>query len=402
MPLSELYRMAEGKLESSQQKTPICSTDLSFMPDNDFVELVWENGQIMMQGQSSRARKSPTCNSLPSHTPRCRDKDIGNGTNSKMGKFGTMDSILNDFPLSVPSGEMGLSQDDDMVLWLNYPLDDSLQNEYGGSDFLTELSGVTVNELSTQNNFSSIEKRSSCNQTVRDSHSISVHNGVSLEQGNVSKVSGGGGGGGGGEPSGTRSSQLYPLSTQHCQTSFPSFRSRVSDIISNDHSNATHNAVCGDSIRISSSSSGFPRMKTHKQDPEPPSTNSGFMNFSHFSRPAALVKANLQNIGAMAGPSLSNIERMGSKDKGSATSSSNPTKSTLIESSSNLQKEMGSHSQPIVMPANDDLKPLTAKPLKDPLPAEHSEARCLEDASDKDKFPIQVVGSSSTRETARW
>ena len=32
MPLSELlYRMAEGKIDSSQEKDPSCSTDLSFV-----------------------------------------------------------------------------------------------------------------------------------------------------------------------------------------------------------------------------------------------------------------------------------------------------------------------------------------------------------------------------------
>lgn len=58
-------------------------------PENDFVELVWGNGHISMQGQSSVARKVPACNSLQSHSFKIRDKDIGNGRNSsKVGKFG--------------------------------------------------------------------------------------------------------------------------------------------------------------------------------------------------------------------------------------------------------------------------------------------------------------------------
>lgn len=384
MPLSELYRMAKAKLGSTQQQTTSCSTDLSFMPDNEFVELVWENGQIMMQGQSSRARKSPICSSLPSHIPKCRDGDTGNGTNTKMGKFGTNDSILNDFPLSVPSGDMELSQDDDMVPWLNYPIDESLQNEYG-SNYLTELSGVTINELSSPNKFPSIEKRNSCNQAIKTSHSVSIHNGSSLEQGNTSKVSGRGD-----EPTRPRSSQLYPSSLQQCHSSFPPFRSRVLDIASSP----TQNVVCGDSVQIPASSNGFPSIKMHKQDQGPPSTNSGFMNFSHFSRPAALVKANFQNISAMSGPSLLNIERMGSKDKASAASHSNHTESTLIESSRSLQKEMGSHSQSMIVPTKDDLKPL-AKPVKEFLPAEQSKVICREDSLKPDKSPNQDVGSSA-------
>ncbi|KAH1083781.1 hypothetical protein J1N35_023542 [Gossypium stocksii] len=50
MPLSELYRMARGKLDSSQDKNRSSSTDPSIVPEDDFVELVWENGQISMQG----------------------------------------------------------------------------------------------------------------------------------------------------------------------------------------------------------------------------------------------------------------------------------------------------------------------------------------------------------------
>ncbi|KAE8007895.1 hypothetical protein FH972_004452 [Carpinus fangiana] len=53
-----------------------------------------------------------------------------------------------------------------------------------------------------------------------------------------------------------------------------------------------------------------------KKDPMPPNSNSNLMNFFHFSRPAALVKANLENIGLMAALGLSSMERMASKEKG--------------------------------------------------------------------------------------
>ncbi|KAL6324134.1 hypothetical protein AAG906_006405 [Vitis piasezkii] len=381
MPFSELYRMAKGKPESVQQKT----NDLSFGPENDFVELVWEGGQIMMQGQSSRARKSPLSNSFPSHTPKPRDKDTGHGTNSKMGKIGSMDFILNDFPLSVPSAEMGLSQDDDMVPWLNYPIDESLQHDYC-SDFLQELSGVTVNELSTHCNFASGEKRNSNNQTIKDSNTISAHNGVSLEQGNASKASAAGV-----EPSRPRSSQLYPPSSQQCQTLFPSMRSKVSDPISNNTSNAMHHTVSGNSIRFPASTSGFSSTKTQKQDPGQTRNNSGLMNFSHFSRPAALVKANLQNIGAIAGPSSSSKDRIGSKDKQPAASSRNPAESRHVDSSCGLQKDVDSHSEPVMMPASVDLKPVVAKTMEEPLPAEQSPVICQEGACKNEKSSNQTI-----------
>ncbi|KAJ9681624.1 hypothetical protein PVL29_017833 [Vitis rotundifolia] len=387
MPFSELYRMAKGKPESVQQKT----NDLSFEPENDFVELVWEGGQIMMQGQSSRARKSPLSNSFPSHTPKPRDKDTGHGTNSKMVKFGSMDFILNDFPLSVPSAEMGLSQDDDMVPWLNYPIDESLQHDYC-SDFLQELSGVTVNELSTHCNFASGEKRSSNNQTIKDSNTISAHNGVSLEQGNASKASAAGV-----EPSRPRSSQLYPPSSQQCQKLFPSMRSKISDPISNNTSNAMHHTVSGNSIRFPASTSGFSSTKTQKQDPGQTRNNSGLMNFSHFSRPAALVKANLQNIGAIAGPSSSSKDRIGSKDKQPASSSRNPAESRHVDSSCGLQKDVDSHSEPVMVPASVDLKPVVAKTMEEPLPAEQSPVICQEGACKNEKSSNQVLGARTAK-----
>uniref|UniRef100_A0A5B6ZSH8 Putative transcription factor PIF3-like isoform X1 n=1 Tax=Davidia involucrata TaxID=16924 RepID=A0A5B6ZSH8_DAVIN len=390
MPLSEFYRMARRKLESTQQKATIRSSDLSNIPDNDFVELVWENGQIMMQGQSSRARKSPAFNNFPSQTPKPRDKDIRNATNSKMAKFGGVDSVLNDFPASVLSGKMGLEQDDDMVPWLNYPIDDTLQHDYC-SEFLPELSSVTVNELSAQNSFASIDKKNSCNQIIRDSHNVSVHNGVGLEQGNALKVSSSGRG----EPTRSRSGQLYQWSSQQGKTSVPSLRSGVSGITSNNSIN-THQAVCGNPIQGQASDSVFPKVKMQKQDSGLPNTNSGFMNFSHFSRPAALVRSNLQNIGAMGTQGSSGIERMGSKKKESARSSSNPVESTLIDSSSS-RKEMGFHSPPNLVASKVDSIPLVAKPLEESWPTEQSEAVCQEEAVKNNKSPNQVLGATATK-----
>lgn len=119
--------------------------------DKELAELVWENGQIMMQGQSNKNRKSPMSNST-----------------SKIGKFGPIESIFNDFGVS---GETGLNQEDEMLRWLNYPVDDNLQQDYC-SELLPELSCVTVNEPSTRNNFTLFDKRDRFNQTVGRSSSF--------------------------------------------------------------------------------------------------------------------------------------------------------------------------------------------------------------------------------------
>ncbi|KAF5946778.1 hypothetical protein HYC85_017006 [Camellia sinensis] len=118
MPFSEFYGMASGKLESAQQKTTTCLTDLSHVPHNEFVELVWENGQIMMQGQSSGARRSSTTNNLQSQTPKLQDKDLVK-----------MDSVSNYFTTESPSGEKGLGQDDDTENQTSIP---SLRSEVSG------------------------------------------------------------------------------------------------------------------------------------------------------------------------------------------------------------------------------------------------------------------------------
>nr|WQQ41797.1 bHLH55 protein [Camellia japonica] len=351
MPLSEFYRMARGSLESAQPKTMAFSTDRSHGPDNELVELVWENGQIMMQGQSSRARRNFT-NNFQSQTPKHREVQLG---------------------------EMGLEQDDDMVPWLSYPIDDSLQHDYC-SELLPELSGVTVNELSSQNSFASMDKRNSGNQTIRGSH-------LSLEQANAPKVSSLEVG----ESLRSRSGQFNPWSFHESQTLDPSLTSGVSSIISNNASNTKH-GVCGDSIQAQAS--GLPNIKTQKQDSGLPNTNSSIMNFSHFSRPAALVRANLQNVGAMATPGTSGTEVMAGKNKGTAPSTSNLADSALPDLSSGLRNEMGSLNKCNLVPPKVDSKSVAAA-LEDSHTTGQSEAVCREDVAKNDKSPKQILGSAA-------
>ncbi|KAM7470139.1 hypothetical protein LguiA_008322 [Lonicera macranthoides] len=202
MPLSEFYRMGKGKIESTQQRSIPSSTDLSFLGDKELAELVWEDGQIMMQGQPNKNKKSPMSSST-----------------SKIGKFGPIESIFNDFGVS---SETGLNQEDEMLRWLNYPVDDNLQQDFC-SELLPELSCVTVNEPSTRNNFTLIDKRDHFNQTA-------------------------------------------------CCSS--SFGSGISDPFSASNRDQT----------------------LQKQDYGASMSNSSALNFSHFSKPVANARANLENI----------------------------------------------------------------------------------------------------------
>ncbi|XAR49224.1 hypothetical protein NMG60_11032344 [Bertholletia excelsa] len=362
MPLSEFYRMARGKLEAARQKTAACSTDLSHVPNDEFVELVWENGQIMMQGQSNKAKRCPNSNNFQFQTPKLREKDQGNTANSKIGKFGVMESVLDDFENAVPSGEILLGQEDEMDPWFNSTVIDPLQHDY------SDLSGVSVNELSGQNSFSSIVNRNSCSQTIRGSPGGSVHNGSSLDRANVSKVSSSEVS----ESSRSRTSQLYPWPFQESQTSIRSLRTGVLG------TESIRPSVWEDSFQVEASPGGSPVIEIQKQDSRLPHTNSGVMNFSHFSRPVALVRANLQNVG--------------DKNKVAPPCSSNLAEPTCVDLSSGVRKDI-SVSQPNLVLPKEDSKPLVAEHVEKSNTAEKSESVCQEDVVKNDKLPNQSANT---------
>jgi phytochrome-interacting factor 3 len=287
-----------------------------------------------------------------------------------------MESTLNEL-LAVPAVEVRANQDDDMVPWLNYPLDEPLQHDYC-SDFLPELSGVTVNEHSSQSNFPSFDKRS-CNQSITDSHTVSVHNGLNLEQGDV--VMNSSAGDIEANRPRTSASQLYPSSSEQCKTSFPFFRSRDSTKKDDSTSNAVHHVIAPDSIRAPTSGGGFPSIKMQKQVPAPSPINSSLMNFSHFARPAALVKANLQNVGMRASSGTSSMERMQNKDKGSI----------------GLPKETDSRCRPNMMSSKVEVKPTEVKPAEGSVPAELPEEMSQEGDSKSDRNCHQNFGESAIK-----
>ncbi|QCD98381.1 phytochrome-interacting factor 3 [Vigna unguiculata] len=253
------------------------AADQSSAPNNDLFELVWEKGQISVQGQSCKARKTPNCKTLPSHcspshTPLGGYANDNNATITRMGKFGSLGAELNEIKRVVPSGEVYFSEEEeeDMVMpWLNYGIDDSLQHGYS-SDFFNELSGVTMNEPSASNGFSLLDRRNSCSKVFRDTHK---------------------------------------------NTPFASVRSKIVDIAENNTNN------------VPSPSSGFSSLKMEKQGPVACSSSSTMMNFSLFAKPAAIVKANLENIGL-----ASRSRSVGIKIKGAAaTVAANPSESTKVE-----------------------------------------------------------------------
>ncbi|KAJ6876498.1 phytochrome-interacting factor 3.1 [Populus alba x Populus x berolinensis] len=118
-----------------------------------------------------------------------------------------------------------------------------------------------------------------------------------------------------------------------------------------------------------------------KQVPEPSPINSSLMNFSHFARPAALVKANLQNVGMRASSGTSRMERTQNKDKGSI----------------GLPKETGSHCRPNMMSSKVEVKPTEVKPAEGSVPAELPEEMSQEGDSKSDRNCHQNFGESAIK-----
>ncbi|KAL1225494.1 Transcription factor PIF3 [Cardamine amara subsp. amara] len=221
MPLFELFRLTKAKLESAQDKN-------TSSPVDEVMELVWENGQISTQSQSSRSRNIPPPQA-DHQASSSRAREIGNSSKTTM---------VDEIPMSVPSLMTSLSQDDDLVPWLNHH--QSLDGYC--SDFLHDVSPVTVNEQ---------ESDIAVNQTV------------------------------------------FPLSQRrnNGNESAPAASS------SQYNGFQSHSLYGSDRDRDPPSQQAKLGRFTQTQEPlTTPSNKPGFINFSHFLRPAALAKTNNNNL----------------------------------------------------------------------------------------------------------
>ncbi|PHT41448.1 hypothetical protein CQW23_20302, partial [Capsicum baccatum] len=381
MPLSEFLKMARGKLESAQQKIS-STTNLSSFPEDDLVELKWQNGQIVMQGQSSSAKKSPVRNDRSLSATGDRDKYTGNSSTSRIGKFGLVDSMLDDMHLSVPTGELDLIQEDEEVPWLGYSADDSLQQDYC-SQLLPEISDVTANEQPRQSLFGLMNKRGSSDKMIGDSHSVPVHNAVNFEQRNTSKVS----------PS-SRFSLLSSLASPKVQTPLPNLESGASDIFNRKNSN-TPISVLRDSSQSQVSAGDVKNNKIQKQNM--PGNRSNLLNFSHFSRPAA----KLQNItGGSNVPGSSILEAKGKKDGEKGTIGDNSVSAAAAENYSTSKKENGFHHPTNAASSQLDSKASGANFHVRSCGVEQSDNVFRECSSNNDDTRGQFTGAKATKDIA--
>ncbi|KAG1328315.1 transcription factor PHYTOCHROME INTERACTING FACTOR-LIKE 15 [Cocos nucifera] len=305
MPLSEVHQTR--KLDANQSKMTNRSSDLpSFMPDSEFVELLWENGQIVMHGQSNRPRKSffpttTTTTPFSSHTGRAQEKDGRDVVISKTGHIEAVDPLVNDFSPTEASGDAGLNaRDDDTVPWINYSIEDSLRNDYW-QEYMLEFPGASPNSVSTRTDAVLTDRSHGFSQTAKDSRS--VEHGRTTEQL-----------AGGSDPSRINCSQLFQLS-QERQSLAPSTKSRATEL-STRATSSTHHGLAGYLL-----SSRLEKQHLASSTLSQSSGSIGLMNFSHFSRPVALAKANLQS-----------PDRLRNN-----TTGGHPMESTVIDSTSGLR-----------------------------------------------------------------
>ncbi|XP_072976525.1 transcription factor PHYTOCHROME INTERACTING FACTOR-LIKE 15-like isoform X2 [Typha angustifolia] len=230
---------------TTSSKMPNFSLDPLSMSDNDFAELLWENGQIVMHGHSSKPRKS----------------------------LATASDLLT-------------AQHDDMVPWINYPIEETLRNEQLQSDFCSEF----LEEFSGANLDSNLSARADRNgglgQEIRELNNV--------EHENASKAL---------------------------------TESRIPDTGTGVNSKSRLLGPCMES----------PKTRLQNQNlatsrPARPTANSG--NFSLFSRPFTVSTANLRI-----------DDRLRSNEKTSAPVDSNSMESTMIESSSRIKSVIGTQEQ---------------------------------------------------------
>ncbi|XP_073123385.1 transcription factor PIF3-like isoform X2 [Henckelia pumila] len=361
MPLSEFLRMARGKLESGQLKTS--PTDNSSRVDGDLVELVWENGQPMMQGQSSRAARTLTSHTLHSNPPTTGDAGVGQSTVSRIGKFCDLETNLNDISPVVPSGELDLSQDDEIDPWLNFPFDDALPHDYC-SDVLPETSGVAS---SMHHSAVPVDKSYSYDHTESN-------DGVGLK-GLSCKAH--------------ISNPWPPLQGQTSDSS----GSQFSDVISNSTSIHT-DPVFGRFAQGRELANDSATKKVEWPDLKLPNNN--LLNFSHFSRPASAVKAKTPiHNGIPAAVSLGK-ERVGGEDNVSVSSRPNLLKSAFNEPLSSSQKGISFHVQPATCVTGNSM-------VSESLPAENTEefSQVSSVKNDNPITPSNYSGLKAVRDSAK-
>lgn len=315
----------------------------------------------MMQGQSSR-------HSMPSNAPRARSP-LENSSTVRTGKFGRVDSLLNDISAVMPSGQLDLSQNDEMVPWLSYPVNDGLQ------DYCSELlpDNVGANGMPARNTFLSGENGNSSDQAIS-----SLDNGRDFFKFSASK---------------TR--PLCSWLRHQGQTSDTSLGSGVSNILSNSASNC-QDTMFGNCAQDRDTVNNSANKKMERQNIALQSKNPSLLNFSNFSRPPAQAKSNLPDYGVVPPSVSSRLESVEVKEKdSSAPTWSNPVKSMFIERLNDTQKDI--ESLVPSAPTTIQSRQLVAKEHKETFVSARTENFRQEASMKNDKALVQSSTAYSSK-----
>lgn len=326
----------------------------SMMLEHDIEELLWENGQVV-----NKVVKRP----LPTQLSKTLQNDdaVLPGKPSHVGKDNTMELVVHDMSAANASS----IHEDVMDSWLHYPLDDSLEKEYC-SDFFGGMPSTNVHmlrdTLSGQMNNVPAEKVS--NLHVQKESSLSSESnsapwtGVFAGTVNTTNAAGPSKTGkespsksissdkamalGAGRASGTipqsvtdafakvRTVSQLPVSKWH------------TDVQDSSRSKDDHLACKKTATQVSVSPLSMPPPKIQATDlASMKPSRSKIVNFSHFSRPAATMKANLQSIGSASGLSTTGIQNRLDKIRMDGNAAAEPS---IIESNSTGMTTIGSSS----------------------------------------------------------
>ncbi|KAJ4805033.1 Transcription factor PIF3 [Rhynchospora pubera] len=160
MPLSELLAEKGNKPKSGTATHPSTMNNSSspfYLSDNEFAELVWENGHISMHDHSTRPKKFSE--TVQGKDPHAITSDMGIGCNISNDKGKNAELMANEFY----GNDFLRAEDEELVPWIHDPLGDPLQSSPLRppdplhtdfcSDFFEEFAGVnpgTFNLTGTQ------------------------------------------------------------------------------------------------------------------------------------------------------------------------------------------------------------------------------------------------------------
>eukprot|EP01018_Ginkgo_biloba_P029494 Gb_13867 [translate_table: standard] len=402
IPSSDFLPMARGNWDSLQHRRS----------DDEIMELIWENGPVVKQSQTSRLIKRP----LAAHLSKTVQNDdaVLPGKPCAAGKDNTLESVVHD----VTAADASSIQEDEMASWLHYPLDESLEKEYC-SDFFGGMPNTNVHMIrdTLGGHMSSVPAEKVSNDQVQKESPLINDNNFAPRTGAIASMTNTVnivGAGKAGKESGLklvsadkamalgagRASGILP---QSGVDAFAKVRTTTQVPVSKWYTNVQPFSNSKDDqssckkttaeVSVSSLTMPPPKMQATEVVPLKP-VRSRLMNFSHFSRPAATMKANLQSITSARGLSATErcnrLAKVGSDGNASAEPS-------MMESTTSNMTTVGSNNG-----SNNHVPSFGYyQPHQIPLLRKDSDpATCSEDVIDSSTKAPEQVGCQNSNAKA--